>query len=234
MGYLAGIVLMLIGAQPAAGQTLYGFGFLGGQTTWAVFTIDPVTGAFTPVVPFVPVVTGVSGNSVAFDPVGQRLFFASPGGTLSTVNLTTGVTTQATMPNCCAFLQFDAVRGILYGFGFLGGQTTWAVFTIDPVTGAFTPVVPFVPVVTGVSGNSVALDPVGQRLFFASPGGTLSTVNLRTGVTTQATMPNCCAYFFVSAQASASIPANIPMLGAVGLLSLFVAISLVGARCLAR
>jgi 6-phosphogluconolactonase (cycloisomerase 2 family) len=225
----AGIILVM-GAHPAVGQTLYGFGFLGGQTTFAVFTIDPVTGAFTPVVPFVPTGSGVANNSVALDPVGRRLFFVTPDGTLNTVNLTTGVTTQATMPNCCAFLQFDAGRGILYGFGFLAGQTTFSVFTIDPATGAFTAVVPFVPVGSGVASNSVALDPAGQRLFFMSPDGILNTVNLTTGVTTQATMPNCCAFLLVSAQTSA----NIPLLGPTALLCLLVALSLVGQHVLQR
>jgi hypothetical protein len=200
---LLALLYLVMGVKPLAGQVLYGFGFLPGETAWSVFSINPSTGAFTPVVP----VGSVAVNTSTFDPVGKRLFFLSPPSTLYTVSLTSGAISTATVGNCCAVLEFDSLAGVLYGFGVLPGETAWSVFSINPSTGAFTPVVPVGSVVV----NTSTFDPVGKRLFFLSPPSTLYTVSLTSGAISTATVGNCCAILFVGAGTSAAVPALQPL-----------------------
>ena len=110
---------------------------------------------------------------------------------------------------------------VLYGFGFLPGQTDYSVFTINPATGAFTSVVSVGPVPV----STVTFDPVGKRLFFLSPPSTLYTVNLTSGAISTAPVGNCCAFLFVAAPVRIAVP----VLGPTALLALLGVLSLIGA-----
>jgi hypothetical protein len=116
LAVLLALLYLVMGVKPLAGQVLYGFGFLPGETAWSVFSINPSTGAFTPVVPVGSVVV----NTSTFDPVGKRLFFLSPPSTLYTVSLTSGAISTATVGNCCAIL-------------FVGAGTSAAVPALQPL-----------------------------------------------------------------------------------------------------
>ncbi len=167
-----------------------------------MFSIDPSTGAYTPVFPAaVPEGPSFAADSQAYDPVGKRWFFLAGGFTppeLYTVNLASNTVAHVPLASCCGRLQYDVVHGRLLELGVFPAQPgALSVFSIDPLTGAYTLVFPaaVTPVTLGPVADSQAYDPVGQRWFYLNGGFTppeLYTVNLSSNSVIHVPVASCC------------------------------------------
>ena len=151
-------------------NTLYAIGFLAGQVE--VFAVDPATGVKSPM--FATGATTFLGGISTFDPIGKRLFFMSDPD-LYVVNVSNGAVSHVSLGGSFPLLQFDLQLRRLYGVGFSAGQVE--VFSIDPSTGAMTPLV--ATGATTLAGGIVTFDPLTERLFFMSDPD-LYVVNLAT------------------------------------------------------
>jgi hypothetical protein len=126
--------LLWYSANPLRGQELIGLSFLPGETTVTVVSIDPTTGAQTPLVPTTS--AGSAGGFLAVDPASRRVFFVD-GISLSlyTVDLSHGTESQVPLNPCCPALAWDAAGHRLIGLSLLPGDDTVTVVAIDPTTG---------------------------------------------------------------------------------------------------
>jgi hypothetical protein len=174
----------------AASAQLFAFAPGAGETSYSVFSVDPVTGATgARLASGLPPAT----NAITYDPVGKRLFFRTISRELYTVHLDSGVVSH--VPTATqGTLQFDAGRGVLLDLGFLPGETSYSVFEIDPTTGAHN-----APVVSGLPGaaNNITFDPVGHRLFFRTVARELYTVQVLSGSVSHVSVPTQGVLVFV-------------------------------------
>jgi DNA-binding beta-propeller fold protein YncE len=157
-------------------QTLYGMDQVGSEQV--LFAIDPATGTRTQVVG-TGVLSTAAGTS-AYDPVTKRYFFASFTN-LYVVDVTAMSVTQ--LPTYAFNIEFDPLTHQLYGLDYSMGQVK--IFSIDPVTGTKTLVMPtgIVNVAAGVS----AFDSLHRRFFFApfGPPPLLAVADLTSQTVTQ-------------------------------------------------
>lgn len=158
-----------------------------------IVSIDPATGAITPISasisPPLPSASGVD----SLDDAGNRYFFvATPTGETDsrvyTVDTATGavLSSPAIVGSAAAFingLEWDPIDHVLYGVR-NPGDGGRQVISIDPATGAVTPISASISPPLPSSSAVNALDASGNRLFFiASPpaGETIYTVDTTTG-----------------------------------------------------
>jgi hypothetical protein len=213
------LAFLLVGGSSAApGQGLVGVGFLSGQTTVQVFSIDPVTGDTTPILSTTTV--SLSGAPIAFDPVTRRLFFQDVTD-LWTVDLAHGTSSHIPLAYCCPFLQFDTRANLLLGLGFLPGQATVQVFSIDPVTGGTIPILSTSTV--ALCGASIGFDPATRRLFFGD-GTDIWTADLALGTASHNPLASSCPALVFSGAPVAAVP----LLGPKGLAALALALAIAG------
>jgi Fe2+ transport system protein FeoA len=192
--FWAGLIIatvVLLSARASAAARLLDLGFLPGQSTFSVMSVDLQNGAYTALLPSVS--PNAAGGSVAFDPLGQRLFFFnSSTSEIFTVHLSSGIVTHVSVPSCCGTLEYDSVRGRLLDLGWLPGQTVFSIFSVDPDTGHYTPIVSPLPP-AAISNNSVTYDPISDRFFFLDQSTSeLLTVSLQTGLVSRVSVPTCC------------------------------------------
>jgi len=149
------LLAVAVGFLPCSSQAqqLYGFGGVN-----EIVSIDPATGATTPIV-----ATGGGAQSIsATDMGGRRIFFmGNIDGvvTLATFSAGSQTLTQVPFPQGTQFLEFDPVTKLLYGFG------TTSMISIDPVTGAVTPLAAVA--LDGIVAGASTFDPAGRRVIFA-------------------------------------------------------------------
>lgn len=177
-------LLILPAALPAAvltPGTLYALVFDQGAGEETVVTVDPATGALTPVGPGIAgccliggfPVFALDAESGGFYAAGFHL--ADPPGSpfrLLGFDATTGA--LATSPALPAgtynpnLLKLDVGTGILHGLAFDLGASQEQVVTVDPATGALAPTGPTIADCCTVGGFNVsALDPASGRLYVA-------------------------------------------------------------------
>jgi hypothetical protein len=140
-----------------------------------VVTLDALTGTVTPVsASFGTPQLGTISGGAALDADGNRFFFTgTPGAVpapeeLYVVDTATGALLAqhvlgSTQP--ILGLDYDAGEDVLYGLrmGAAGGKE---VVTVDPVTGAVTPISANLGPGIGMPNGLTTLDPAGSRYFF--------------------------------------------------------------------
>jgi hypothetical protein len=211
--------LLLMSSGVALGQGLVGVGFLPGQSTVQVFSINPATGGTTPILSTGAV--ALAGGPIGFDPATRRLFFED-GTDLWTADLAHGTASHVPFAPCCPFLQFDSTTDSLLGLGFLPGQPTVQVFSINPVTGGTTPIL-------STSANALVGAPIGfdsatRRLFFED-GTDLWTADLAHGTTSHVPFGSCCPALVFE---GVPVLAVVPLLAPQGLAALVIALAIAG------
>ena len=182
------LTLVLAAGAPATADTLYGVIFENtGSVTERLETIDPVTGALTPLGSIASCCLVPSGVST-LDPVADRFYFIgsyqtdAPGVVrIFTLDLVGGgVLADSVLPasNNYNFIEVDRTTGTVYGVVFdnTGGNTERLV-TIDPSTGAVTTVGASIAGCCQVPSGTSSLDPAAGVFYFfgaysADPPGT--------------------------------------------------------------
>lgn len=185
-------------ANPVLGQELIGLTILPGDTTASIVSINPVTGTQTPLM--ATPATRVDGASLAIDPASRRVFFVSTqlvGGTsLYVADLVHGTISwvpETASTGAAGVLIWDPVGNQLIGLGYLPGEYTMTVSSVDPATASLTPLVP----TSAVGPNAFAFDPVGRRIFFENgsqngPPYALNVVNITNRTISQPVSFPCC------------------------------------------
>jgi hypothetical protein len=195
-------------ANTVLGQTLIGLTVLPGDTTVTIVSINPVTGAQTPLMATPSI--GVSGLSLAVDPASQRVFFVGDEPTpdpgfvkwffyvADLRHRTISATPQTADTGGVGQMFWDPVGNQLIGLAYLPGGHTMTVSAVDPATAALTPLVP----TSFASENAqVAFDPVGRRIFFGigsqnGPPYGLTMVDLANRTISQPVPFPCCPSLF--------------------------------------
>jgi len=211
------------------GKQLLGLGYLPGDTTVTVASIDPATAAVTPLVP--TTIPGIDGGTVTIDPAGRRIFFeGAPNGApneLNIVDLANRTVSQTPLP-CCPPLVWDPAGNRLLGMSFVDNHIPLTVVSIDLSTGSQTPLLPTPS--GGVSLGYVTIDPATGRVFFADPfAHSLVTANLQRGNVLQSPLAPCCPPL---GWLAAAVP--VPALDASGLAVLGLALAILGWRFATR
>ncbi len=183
-------------AVDPSGKYVYFSGGTGSPGKLCGFKIDPVTEAFTPIAG-TPANVGSEPRGIAIVPSGKFMYVVSAiQNTVSgfTINRTTGqptpvagspfptnggLSTAAVTDRAGRFLYVANANGLTSAGG------TVSVFSIDPVTGALTPIAgsPF-PVFVGTDSDNVsslALTPDGRFLLTGGSSLTTFAVNASTG-----------------------------------------------------
>jgi hypothetical protein len=165
-----------LGFHPGSG-TLYGVVFETATTTERLVTIDPTTGAVTPIGGGIAGCCGVPSGVSAIDAVGDVFYFvgkfnADPPSDfrIFALDLATGaVLSSPFLPSGFNynFLGFDRSPGTLYGVVFETATTTESLVTIDAGTGALTPIGAGVAGCCLVSSGVSAVDPNNDVFYFA-------------------------------------------------------------------
>ena len=220
----------------AARNRLLTIGLVSGA--YAVLSIDPATGASSVVAPVAPSPLPMVLGSMAFDPLGQRLFFITnpaPGQLeLYTVNIATQITTHVLLaPGSGSELLFDPVRNRLLTLGIPTGTMNYAVLAVDPATGTYSVVAPVSPSPFAAVLGSLAYDAFGQRFFVITNPAlgqfTLHTVNLTTQVMTSAPLGAGAFLELIFAPSPAAIP-TLSMTGSLSLIALLAVAGVIGLR----
>jgi hypothetical protein len=172
----AGFNYNFIELDPASG-TLYGIVHDLGATSERLVTIDPGTGAVTPIGAGVAACCGVPSGVSALDSAGGVAyfvgkFFADPPDDfrIFALDLATGAALSSPfLPSGrnYNFLGFDRSPGTLYAVVFEVATTTERLVTVDPATGALTPVGAGVAGCCLVSSGVSAVDPNNDVFYFA-------------------------------------------------------------------
>ena len=208
------IVLALLCAGGARGAvlapgTLYALVFDFSTSMETVVTVDPVTGAFTPVGPGVADCCTVGGFPVfaldattgGFYVAGNRL--SDPPGSafrLLGFDATTGaLVTSPFLPAGFNYnqIKLDVETGTLYALVFDFGLSQERVATIDPMTAALTPIAGGIADCCTIGGFNVsALDPATDRFYVAGnllsdpPGSAQRLLGFDVATGTLATSPS--------------------------------------------
>ncbi|MGH9361333.1 MAG: hypothetical protein ACRD2T_05400 [Thermoanaerobaculia bacterium] len=188
--------------------TLYALAFDFGTSMETVVTVDPVTGAFTPVGPGVPDCCLVGGfpvfaldaNTGGFYIAGN--LFSDPGGSpqrlLGFFAVSGALVTSPFLPAGFNYnlIKLDVETGTLYALVFDFGLSQERVATIDPVTAAVTPIAGGIADCCTMGGFNVsALDPATDRFYVAGnllsdpPGSAQRLLGFDTAAGTLATSP---------------------------------------------
>ena len=183
-------------ASPLRAQFVYVTN--GGDSTVSGYTIDPSTGALTPIAgsPF-PADAGPSSgpSAMAVDPSGKFAYVANSGlGTVSgyTIDSSTGALTSiAGSPFAGGIFELglrsmtvDPSGKFAYVANNANGNNVLG-YMINPSTGALTPITGS-PFIVGSLTEFVAVDPSGRFAYFADEDGTVSgqTIDPSTGALT--------------------------------------------------
>ncbi len=159
-----------------ASDTLYGVVFDLTATAEELVVVDPATGSLTSVGAGIPGCCLVPSGVSAFDPGADVFYFvgsyqADPPSTqrLFALDASTGaVLSQPVLPatNNYNFLELHPGSGTLYGVVFDTVTTTEILVTIDPGTGAVTPIGGGIAACCGVPSGLSALDAAGDVFYF--------------------------------------------------------------------
>jgi DNA-binding beta-propeller fold protein YncE len=168
------------GGGPVTPGTIYGLAYDNAAAMETVVTVDPATGAVTPVGAGVADCCTLGGFPVsALDPAAGVIYAAGnlmsdPGGSarrlLGFSVLTGGLVSSPFLPAGYQYnrIQIDSATGTLYVLAFDQAAMLERMLTIDPVSGALTPVGGLVADCCTVGGFDVsALDPASGRFYVA-------------------------------------------------------------------
>jgi len=185
--FAVGILLLAACSLKTHAGTLYGVAYTGGAEQ--LVSIDPVTGASTPITALASGAVGVVQGVSAYNPADSLFSIYLSTGTsdfLYTVNTQTGtVTNHPAVSNPAGALAYDPGTGTLYGVAYTGGAEQ--LVSIDPVTGASTPITALASGAVGVLQGVSAYDPADSLFSIYLSTGTsdfLYTVNAQTGTVT--------------------------------------------------
>jgi hypothetical protein len=163
---ILGAVAAAVAPNPARANTLYSLGQTSG--IWGFGSVDPTTGAFTPLVSFPTINAGVTTGSGTVDQATGSYSFignVSSGGPpgnpmLFTVHTADDSVSSVGLPSNVFGLTYGP-GSHLYGFRSNSGLSYG---TIDTTTGTFTPVASFST--GGVSQSVTSVDPSNGRYYF--------------------------------------------------------------------
>jgi len=193
---LVAAVVLAAGTVRAADDTLYGVAFDHATDVESLFEVDPLTGALTPLGSGIADCCFVSSGVSALDAAGDVFYFV--GRTIaepSTVNhlyaFDLGTGTLVSSPILPAgfnynFLAHDPASGTLYTVVHDTAAGSELLATLDPATGALTPVGAPIADCCGVPGGVSSLSPGGAFHFIGSRmsdalGSRIFSLDLATG-----------------------------------------------------
>ena len=205
-------------------RTLYEIGSPPGTPPFQfVYSVDPDTGLGTDIASF----TDLAPRSTALDDDGQRLFIlggSSQGPRLWTLEVVSGLTSAVAVPDTAPgfSLQWDGGSRTLYGVGSLAGESEASLFRIDSGNGDVSRLAHLgdMPIATA------AISPRQARVFFTTPPGTLSAVDLISGTISSVSIERCCPQLFDGVLAPT---ASVPAVAGPALAVMVAALALVGA-----
>lgn len=189
-----------------------GSGLIYGVQATGFVTINPATGAVTPI--GLPTGSYYQGISTS-DPAGRRIFALGPGNVsgqsrLTILSAATATATEVTFLGSSPFIEYDPGTGLIYA------RQGSAIVTIDPATGAVTPTGLTLPGGGVYQGISTA-DLEGRRIFLlgiaSGQDSVLTTIALATGTLTQVQVTGSSAFIEF-------LPASVPV-PATGTIALF-------------